>query len=247
MEPPEKRVKLVEQAPAPALAPADGGNGNDSGAGVNPYLTDYVTPATPPFAPTDTSTKAGMIAEERAKHGLKAPARSYGPADTKLWTKRQAEIFRNKKATAPGTGKEGQFAASAYMRWWFAEHAGQPCGPKNAPRSAYAIFSQKRLSVLGCGAGDKKQLRKIGAEWKAMDDAAQQPFVAELEHGKQQWEDAEEAFQAQLSQWRKEKRARLIEEDAVISNSARTAAKLAPICNCATCEGDDHDEPVADP
>ena len=69
MEPPEKRVKLVEQAPAPALAPADGGNGNDSGAGVNPYLTDYVTPATPPFAPTDTSTKAGMIAEERAKHG----------------------------------------------------------------------------------------------------------------------------------------------------------------------------------
>ena len=38
-----------------------------------------------------------------------------------------------------------------------------------------------------------------------------------------------------------------VQEDAVISNSARTAAKLAPICNCATCEGDDHDEPVADP
>ena len=45
--------------------------------------------------------------------------------------------------------------------------------------------------------------------------------------------------------------ARLLEEGAVLSNTARQAlaptTQLNPICTCVSCEGDDHDEAVADP
>ena len=158
---------------------------------------------------TDADVKVGMLAAEKAKYNLGVqPSRAFGPIDTKLWTKRQAEMFRTQKATAKGSSREGSSYASKYMRWWFAEHAGQTAPTKSAPRTAYAIFSQRRVAEVGCGAGDKKQLRKIGAEWKAMDDASKEPFTAELELGKEQWEAASDVHDAQLSQWRKDKRVR---------------------------------------
>ena len=74
------------------------------------------------------------------------------------------------------------------MRWWFQQHTGMPNQPPKAPRSAYALwFSRAKSahSATGAAWNNKRDGKRLGAEWKELTakadpvvDAAMEEFKA---------------------------------------------------------------------
>eukprot|EP00040_Diaphanoeca_grandis_P021188 m.112869 g.112869 ORF g.112869 m.112869 type:complete len:250 (-) comp28224_c1_seq1:345-1094(-) len=240
-----KRAKLEEPTSAiatdePVSDPVTESSATETAKTENPYLSTYLTPEVPPQV-EQADSESKLIDAERVKLNIKMPPRNYGPADTRLWTKLQAEMFRAKKQM------HDIGSASQYMRWWFAEHAGYPCKPNKAPRSAYNIYSLAKIIEAGCSAGNKKELRKIGIAWKAMGAEEKSKYTAQLEVEQQQCEDAYDDYDNKRFAWRKQKRERLIAAGEMLSNTERSKSNKPPICNCDLCEGDDHATLIADP
>jgi len=149
---------------------------------------------------------------ERA--GLKGAIRKFTPAERQTWTPLAQEKFREHKRMRDEGYANGQ------MLLWLAAHAGMPDPPKKAPRSAYVLFSAERCEEAGCSMSNSKELKKIGAEWKALGEEAQQPWVTKFEAAKDGHEAACEAHEAALETWRQ---------------SRPPPVEGVPICACAFC------------
>mmetsp|Transcript_5927 Transcript_5927/g.14249 ORF Transcript_5927/g.14249 Transcript_5927/m.14249 type:complete len:304 (-) Transcript_5927:268-1179(-) len=149
---------------------------------------------------------------ERA--GLKGAIRKFTPAERQTWTPLAQEKFREHKRMRDEGYANGQ------MLLWLAAHADMPEPPKKAPRSAYVMFSAERCEAEGCSMSNSKELKKIGAEWKALGEEAQQPWVAKHGAAKDGYEAECEAHEAALEKWRE---------------SRPPPVEGVPICACAFC------------
>jgi len=149
---------------------------------------------------------------ERA--GLKGAIRKFTPAERQTWTPLAQEKFREHKRMRDEGYANGQ------MLLWLAAHAAMPEPPKKAPRSAYAMYSAERCEEEGCSMSNSKELKKIGAAWKALGEEAQQPWVTKHEAAKEGHEAACEAHEAALEKWRE---------------SRPPPVEGVPICACSFC------------
>eukprot|EP00729_Bicosta_minor_P009737 gene9737-6201_t len=214
-------------------AAAAGGEGE--GSGPTPQLELMPpTPGVPPIAPQDPK-ELSVSDQERLKNGIALPDRDFGSADTKLWTKVQADIFRSKKVL------KNMRWASGYMRWWFKQHEGMPNQPPKAPISAYALWFTREKSQHAAEGGkwnNKKDGKRLGIKWKTL-QTEEDPVVAAVtaEHAvlKAQYQANEDMFYNLLEAWQGKRHAALTATGQPLDNYVRVEQGLEVLCDCPNC------------
>ena len=101
--------------------------------------------------------------------------------DRAAWSKKERQMHNFQKQM------HGPADASAFMRSYFLKNQGKPLPPAKPPRSGYSIFRSERFAAIGCnangskgeGSSKKNWSKQVGAEWSALEEEAQAPFVAE--------------------------------------------------------------------
>jgi len=169
-----------------------------------------------------------LTQQNMRKFGIEIP-NLFTTEDTKHapWTDIARKLYREKK-----TLRDNKYA-SRWMAWWFEEHEDMPKPPGNPPRSAYFIYSYEKSTELGIF-NNKKELKKLGANWKAMSEEEQAPYMERNEEIKAKHEVSVDEYEAAMDVWRKAKK----------EKPRRSDDK--PDCNCAYCLGDET-SPVALP
>jgi hypothetical protein len=125
------------------------------------------------------------------------------------------------------------------MRWWFAAHEAMPVKPPEAPRSAYWMYviEQKRVTFESCGKWDhKKDTKRIGAAWKALDTAIVAGYEQRFEEKCAEVEEIQNVYDAALCEWRTQRSAKLKDSGEPSTNEERRPLKLPDLCNCTHCE-----------
>lgn len=159
--------------------------------------------------------------ENMKKFGIEIP-HLFTTEDTKHppWNDIARKLYREKK-----TLRDNKYA-SRWIGWWFEEHEDMPEQPGNPPRSAYFIYSYEKCTEMGIF-NNKKELRKLGATWKAMSEEEQAPYVERNEEIRAKHDKSVEKHEAAMATWRKAKK----------EKPRRSDGK--PDCNCAYCLGDE--------
>ncbi len=189
-------------------------------------------PFVPPVATTDRKVKRDGGWRWASRHGMAPPPPVYGPKDTALWPDEAAELYRATK-----TNRDAKYA-SRYMRWWFENHGGMPRGVPKIPRSAYSMYYTERKGEIFWSAGRFRQKRdgkKIGAEWKALADAVKQPYMDKIDALRAEREANEEWWNEKMSAWRRGRLERLRVEGVELDPLTRQRAGLEPLCECSKC------------
>lgn len=128
--------------------------------------------------------------------GLEGPPRKFTSEDRKAWMPLAQEKFREQKRMRD----EG--SANIQTLVWLAAHVGMPEPPAKAHRSGYAMYSQHRLSEMGFAMNNTKELKKIGAEWKALPLEAQRPWLHRHDAAVAAHEQACDEHDRALANWR---------------------------------------------
>eukprot|EP00039_Didymoeca_costata_P030953 m.32378 g.32378 ORF g.32378 m.32378 type:complete len:247 (-) comp8404_c0_seq1:63-803(-) len=200
----------------------------------------YRVPLYPPEAPREDTQKLGMLAEEARRHGIKPKPRDYTSADSKLWTKQQFELFKEKKSL-----HDIRFA-SGFMRWWFAEHSGMPGEPDKPLKSAFAYYRRDKFAEVA-KANKKKASQILGSMWKQLSEEESAVYTEIHKKAVDKFDVDYDEYEKDIAAWRQEKIERLKKENEEMSNTARRKLGKEMICTCAYCEGDEHETPIALP
>jgi len=161
-----------------------------------------------------------LAQQNMKKFGIEIP-HIYTNEDMKKapWTDIARKLYREKKTLHDSK------QASKWMRWWFEEHEDLPAPPKAGPRSAYFIYTQQKCTELNIF-NNKKEIKKLGAAWKAMSEEDQEPWAKLLEEKRKEHEKDEAQYEDDLAAWRKKKK----------EKPERTDDK--PSCSCIYCLGE---------
>jgi len=159
-----------------------------------------------------------LCQQNMKKFGIEIP-HVYTSEDTKHapWTDVARKLYREKKTLHDAK------QASKWMRWWFEEHKDMPEPAGAAPRSAYFLFTHTKCTELGIF-NNKKELKKLGAEWKAMTDEDKAPWEEKNEEKRKEHRKEEEKHEDEMTAWRKAKK----------EKPKRTDDK--PECKCIYCQ-----------
>jgi len=175
------------------------------------------------------SKKGGLSMEQDAirRFGMAQHAPDFTNEDMKLppWTDISRKLYREKK-TLHDTRK-----ASEWMRWWFKEHDKMPEPPTRVLQSAFVLWQQEKMATSGIKMGDKKERKRLGAEWKALSEEEQAPWNDKLAIIREDFEKEEVAYEEKLEAWREEKLKR------VAKRGERTDGEKD--CTCVYCIGED--------
>eukprot|EP01052_Picozoa_sp_SAG31_P016398 SAG31_NODE_1085_length_10006_cov_34.511154_6_plen_454_part_00 len=147
--------------------------------------------------------KLTMRDTELQRFGVAGPPRNFTGQDRAGWSKAERTMFNFQNQM------HGLAYASAFMRDYFVKNQGKPLPPEKPPRSGYAIFRSERFAAIGCsaagfkGEGSKKKnfSKQVGAEWSALAEEAQAPYVAEHSRLAEEHAAAQAAFEVELAQW----------------------------------------------
>lgn len=141
------------------------------------------------------------------------------------WTDISRKLYREKKTL------HDPKKASEWMRWWFKEHDGMPDPPTRGLQSAFVLWQQEKMATSGTTMKDKKERKRLGAEWKALTEEEQAPWNDKLAVIREDFEREEVAYEEKLEAWREEKLAR------VARRGERTDGEKD--CTCVYCIGED--------
>jgi len=181
------------------------------------------------FFASSKRSKKGLSMEQDAMRrlGMQLTAPDFTNEDMKLppWTDISRKLYREKK-TLHDTKQ-----ASQWMRWWFKEHAGMPSPPTRSLQSAFVLWQQEKMATEGIKMSDKKERKRLGAQWKALSEEEQAPWNEKLAIIREEYEKGEIAYEEELEAWREEKLKR------VAKRGERTDGEKD--CTCLYCIGED--------
>jgi len=174
-------------------------------------------------------SKKGTTMEQDAmrRFGMAAIVPDFTNEDMKIppWTDISRKLYREKKTL------HDPKLASEWMRWWFKEHDGMPHQPTRALQSAFILWQQEKMAATGTKIGDKKERKRLGAEWKALTEEEQAPWADKLAIIREEYEKAEVSYEEKLEAWREDKLKR------VAKRGERTDGEKD--CTCVYCIGED--------
>merc|ERR1711981_598815 len=175
------------------------------------------------------SKKGGLSMEQDAirRFGMALQAADFTNEDMKLppWTDISRKLYREKKTLHDTT------QASKWMRWWFKEHDGMPEPPTRVLQSAFVLWQQEKMATSGIKMNDKKERKRLGAEWKALSEEEQSPWNDKLAIIREDFEKLEVEYEEKLEAWREDKLKR------VAKRGERTDGEKD--CTCIYCIGED--------
>merc|ERR1712190_48726 len=181
------------------------------------------------FFASSKRSKKGLSMEQDAMRrlGMQLTAPDFTNEDMKLppWTDISRKLYREKK-TLHDTRK-----ASQWMRWWFKEHEGMPSPPTRSLQSAFVLWQQEKMASGNIKMSDKKERKRLGAEWKKLSEEEQAPWQDKLAIIREEYEKEEIAYEEKLEAWRAEKLRR------IAKRGPRTDGEKD--CTCAYCIGED--------
>lgn len=197
--------------------------------------TEEVVQATPTAAGDDSTffsskkRKSGVTMEEYAKRrfGLALSKPDFTNEDQKYppWNNTSRKLYREKK-TLHDSKK-----ASDWMRWWFKEHDGLPDSPTRPLQSAFILWQQEKMAEDGTTMKDKKERKRLGAEWKSMTEEEQAPWQDKLALIREDFDKEDAEYEEKLEAWREDKLAR------VTKRGERSDGEKD--CTCIYCIGED--------
>lgn len=174
-------------------------------------------------------SKKGTTMEQDAmrRFGMALTAPDFTNEDMKLppWTDISRKLYREKKTL------HDPKMASEWMRWWFKEHDGMPYPPTRVLQSAFILWQQEKMASTGVKMSDKKERKRLGAEWKAMTEEEQAPWADKLAIIREEYEKEEILYEEKLEAWREEKLKR------IAKRGERTDGEKD--CTCVYCIGED--------
>lgn len=190
---------------------------------VRPQL-DYMPKiaATPPAAPLTEEEELEL--KRKYRHAYKIPPpKTYRPRDYALWPQIATNVYRQQVNIRNHTH------ASAYIRVWFAEHAGLRAPPPKAPRSAYSVYFNKQKSVWAATHGtfsQAKDTKKIGAMWRALAEEDKRTWHDTYDRMVAQFNANDEFWQAEAEAWGEAKLKELQEKGEETDPERRMGSKL---------------------
>lgn len=180
------------------------------------------------FAMTKRSKKGTTMEQDAMRRfGMSLMPADFTNEDMKLppWNDISRKLYREKK-TLHDTKK-----ASEWMRWWFKEHDGMPEPPPRVLQSAFVLWQQEKMAATGIKMNDKKERKRLGAEWKSLSEEEQAPWNDKLAIIREEYEKEEIAYEEKLEAWREDKLRR------VARRGERTDGEKD--CTCLYCIGED--------
>merc|ERR1712110_847637 len=161
------------------------------------------------------------------RFGMALQAPDFTNEDMKLppWNDISRKLYREKKTLHDTT------QASKWMRWWFKEHDGMPEPPTRVLQSAFVLWQQEKMATGNIKMSDKKERKRLGAEWKALSEEEQSPWNDKLAIIREEYEKEEIAYEEKLEAWREDKLRR------VARRGERTDGEKD--CTCLYCIGED--------
>lgn len=173
--------------------------------------------------------KGGLSMEQDAirRFGMAQQAADFTNEDMKLspWTDISRKLYREKKTL------HDPKLASEWMRWWFKEHDEMPEPPTRGIQSAFVLWQQEKMATEGVKMNDKKERKRLGAEWKALSEEDQAPWNDKLAIIREEYEKDEVSYEEKLEAWREDKLKR------VAKRGERTDGEKD--CSCIYCMGED--------
>jgi len=213
-------------------APTDqenGANGNTPKPDTEETKTDTPPPDDSSFFKKSRSSKKGLsvVQDSLRRFGMAMALPDFTTEDTKLppWTDISRKLYREKKTLHDSK------IASDWMRWWFKEHDGMPDPPTRGLQSAFVLWQQEKMASSGITMKDKKERKRLGAEWKSLTEEEQSPWNDKLAVIREDFEKEEAEYEEKLEAWREVKLAR------IGRRGERTDGEKD--CTCLYCIGED--------